>query len=73
MPKPKPTHYRILPGASLRDVDGTVKTGGDIIELPEDLVAHHADRVHPEPLSDDEVAAHQALKEGQAAGPADPE
>ena len=70
---PKPTFFRILPGASLRDVDGTLKTGGDIIELPEDLVEHHADRVDPKPLSDDEVAAHLATQESQAAGQADPE
>lgn len=73
MHKPKPTFFRIRPGASLRDVDGTVKTGGDIIELPEDLVEHHADRVDPKPLSDEEVAAHMAAREDQAAGQAEPE
>lgn len=37
--------YRILPGHSFRDSDNTVKTGGDTIELSEDVAKAHADKV----------------------------
>ncbi|MEY8688328.1 MAG: hypothetical protein AB9M53_00430 [Leptothrix sp. (in: b-proteobacteria)] len=38
-------HYRILPGASFRDSDGSVKTAGELIDLGDDLAALHADKV----------------------------
>lgn len=53
-------HYRILPGASFRDVDGTVKTGGESIELPEDLAAQHADKLELPAGADEPDAADEA-------------
>ena len=40
-------HYRIRQGQSLRDSDGTIKTGGDAIELPDDMADLHRDKVEP--------------------------
>lgn len=37
--------YRILPGYSFRDSDETIKTGGDTIELSDDIATKYADRV----------------------------
>lgn len=45
-------HYRIKPGASFRDSDGSVKGGGQLIELGEDIALANADKLDslkPEP------------------------
>ena len=39
--------YRIRPGHSFRDSDGSTKSGGDLIELGEDIAQLHADKVEP--------------------------
>ena len=44
-------HYRIRQGESFRDSDGTIKTGGHTIELPDDMAALHLDKVKPLPPS----------------------
>ena len=37
--------YIIQPGHSFVDSDGTVKTGGQVIELSDDVARTHADKV----------------------------
>ncbi len=37
--------YRIQPGQSFLDSDGTVKTGGQLIDLSPDIALAHADKV----------------------------
>jgi hypothetical protein len=49
--------FRIKPGASFRDSDDSIKTGGQTIELPPDMAAQHADKVEP---LDEEAAALEA-------------
>jgi hypothetical protein len=41
--------YIVRPGASFRMPDGSVKTGGDEIELDSDVVANHPNTVDPVP------------------------
>lgn len=43
-------HYRIIGGHSFIDTDGSLKTGGDLIQLDTDLAALHAGKVEPEPV-----------------------
>jgi hypothetical protein len=42
--------YIINPGESFRDSDGTVKAGGDEIELDDDMARVHAGKVTPMPV-----------------------
>lgn len=37
--------YRINPGYSFRDVDGSIKAGGETIELSDDVAEAHAEKV----------------------------
>jgi hypothetical protein len=39
--------YRIRTGCSFRLDDTTVRTGGEIIELEDDVAASHADKIEP--------------------------
>lgn len=37
--------YRIQPGASFREPDNSVKTGGEYVELSKELAEQHRDKV----------------------------
>ena len=59
--------YRIKPGASFRDSDDSIKTGGQTIELSQDVAALHADKVEP---LDAEAAALEAAVQAATTSPA---
>lgn len=44
-------HYLIRPGEQFRDSDGTVKGGGEMIELDADMAKLHAGKVDPVPAA----------------------
>lgn len=46
--------YLILPGESFKDSDGTIKSGGDVIELDPAMAAHHRDKLDPVPAADEQ-------------------
>lgn len=46
--------YRILPGHSFVDSDGSVKGGGQSIELGDDIAAQHPDKLQLQPEPDPE-------------------
>lgn len=52
--------YKIKPGHSFLDSDGTRKEGGAVIELSDDVAAAHADKIDPAPA--DAVAVDTADK-----------
>lgn len=66
-------HYRIRPGASFRAPDDSIKTGGQFIELPEELAEHHADKVEPDPHTAEQAAEIEAAAAAKPAGEPDPE
>lgn len=39
--------YRIKPGFTLVDSDGSLKTGGELIDLSNDFAQAHPDKVEP--------------------------
>ena len=44
--------YRIKPGHTLVDSDGSYKSGGELIDLSDDFVQAHPEKVEPaEPLA----------------------
>jgi hypothetical protein len=55
--------YKILPGNSFRDTDGSVKTGGELIDLDEDAARIHADKVEPVAVASSPDAAPDAFTE----------
>lgn len=44
--------YRIIGGYSFIDTDGSLKTGGQLIQLDADLAALHTGKVEPEPVAE---------------------
>ena len=60
------SHYTIRAGHSLRDSDGSVKTGGMLIELDDDSAARLHDQVEPAPADTHAPAADPAPAEPQA-------
>lgn len=41
--------YKIRPGESFRDSDGSIKGGGETIELCDEMAAVHRDKIVPVP------------------------
>lgn len=42
--------YKIRDGESFRDSDGTIKTGGQLIDLDTSMAQVHAALIHPDPV-----------------------
>lgn len=55
--------YRIRPGERFVQSDGSVKLGGEIIELEADVAAHHAGRIDEVPPEGNAPAAAEAQDE----------
>ena len=42
--------FKIRPGESFLDSDGSVKTGGQLIELDADMAKAHRDKIEPQAI-----------------------
>lgn len=58
--------YKIRPGESFRDSDGSIKGGGETIELCDEMAAVHRDRIEPLP---EENAVEPAASEASGEAP----